>query len=551
MRKIFLIILLISVYACKHERRDVIALKQSVKKNLFNEGTLALEKLGELLKIGYAKKDTTLLIETYLDIGILYTNIGESQQAVDSLKLGLKLIDISGKNTLRNRYLLRLGNVYSHWYEDKEALKCYTEAYENAFLNNQQEEIEIAQINIAKITRNLGKYQKALQMYKVGYKRALELNFHKKNLSRIIMGIGGTFLVMHQPDSALVYIDKGLKMMDDNDKIAESFFYHDKGMAYILKEEYSKAIQYLDKSIQFRESIGNKERMAETTFYVGKSHFALENFQKALVNFEKVSSIIEASGNLLKTQFRPLELVENYELLASCYERDAQHENASIYKSLAEDLKEISESKIAIVNEVLYERLINIKQKKIDKVEKSEKNLYKWLAIIIILLCIVLLLLLYYRQKAKKNKLHFEKLVQAQEKKTVEAQQKSKEIVITDTKVEAVLKRLEKLEEQHYFLESSCSLANMAKKAKTNTTYLTQIIKQYKEKTFYQYLNELRINYTINRLNTDHQFRKYAIKHIALEVGYKSPESFTKHFKKATGINPSYYIKELEKRLET
>ena len=49
MRKIFLIILLISVYACKHERRDVIALKQSVKKNLFNEGTLALEKLGELL----------------------------------------------------------------------------------------------------------------------------------------------------------------------------------------------------------------------------------------------------------------------------------------------------------------------------------------------------------------------------------------------------------------------------------------------------------------------------------------------------------------------
>ncbi|MFK7750768.1 MAG: helix-turn-helix domain-containing protein, partial [Kordia sp.] len=57
-------------------------------------------------------------------------------------------------------------------------------------------------------------------------------------------------------------------------------------------------------------------------------------------------------------------------------------------------------------------------------------------------------------------------------------------------------------------------------------------------------------NYTIDRLNSDNQFRKYAIKHIALEVGYKSPESFTKHFKNATGINPSYYIKELEKRIQ-
>jgi len=546
MRIFLLLVLVISMNACKQKKQGVLELKESVKKNLFNDGKEAIKKLNELLEIGKFKKDTILLIETYLDIGVASTNIGENKSAIDALKKGLELIDISGNQKLRNRFLLRMGNVYSHWYEDKEALKYYTEAYENALFNNQQEEVEIAQINIAKITRNLGKYEKALKMYKAGYRRAIELKFHKKNLSRTIMGIGGTFLVMNEPDSALVYINKGLKTMDADDKIAESFFYHDKGMAYILKKEYQKAITYLDKSIAFRKSIGNKERMAETTFYVGKSHFALKNYKEALLAFEEVSNIIVASENLLKSRFHPLELVENYELLSKCYTLNKQYEEAAIYESLASDLKKVSEFKIIKVNEVLYERLIEIKQRQIDKAKKSEKQLYRWLALILGILAIVLLLLFYYKRKARKNKLLFEKLINTKEEDVTE-KLPVKPITIKDSKVVEVLNRLEKIEQQEYFLNSSCSLASMSKKTKTNTTYLTKILKEHKQKTFYQYINELRISYTINRLKVDKQFRNYSIKYIAMEVGYKSPESFTKHFKKETGINPSYYIKEISK----
>ena len=41
--------------------------------------------------------------------------------------------------------------------------------------------------------------------------------------------------------------------------------------------------------------------------------------------------------------------------------------------------------------------------------------------------------------------------------------------------------------------------------------------------------------------------RRYLIEAIALEIGYKSTDSFVKHFKNKTDLNPSYYIKQLNK----
>ena len=59
------------------------------------------------------------------------------------------------------------------------------------------------------------------------------------------------------------------------------------------------------------------------------------------------------------------------------------------------------------------------------------------------------------------------------------------------------------------------------------------------------YLKTLRINYAIERLKIDIVFRKYTIKAIATESGFKGAESFSKEFKKVSGMYPSYFIKKL------
>jgi len=114
-------------------------------------------------------------------------------------------------------------------------------------------------------------------------------------------------------------------------------------------------------------------------------------------------------------------------------------------------------------------------------------------------------------------------------------------------KAKDILMRLEEMEQEEYFLSTEFGLNELAKKLKTNSNYLSKVIKIHRQKKFIDYTNELRINYALKRLKSDARFRSYSILHIAKEVGYKSQDSFSRHFKKMTGIYPSYYISSINK----
>lgn len=433
------------------------------------------------------------------------------------------------------------------------AMNYYTKVYEDAATKNNKKEIFLARANMAKILRNAKRYEEALKIYKESYKQRESLKIQPKNIARVLMGIGGTFLKLQEADSALYYSRKGFQISTSiNDKSGESFFHHDFGVAYYLKKDYEKALQHLDTAKTYITYLKNDERLSETLFNIGRCYYKLQEYDIAIAKFNEVTAIIEQAEKLGSKGFDPIYLEDMYDLLSKCYLAKQDVEKSAMYEIKKDQINRVKNKENNEIARAMHESDFNINNEFIQTVLTANQQTlsrYRGVLIIIGIICMgAIYFVFHYKREAKKNKEIFEKLLQIQEEKESKEVQKSKEIVITDVKVEAVLKCLTKLEAQHYYLESTCSLATMAKKAKTNTTYLTQILKQYKGKTFYQYINKLRIDYSIDRLNKDHQFRKYAIKHIALEVGYKSPESFTKHFKKATGINPSYYIKELDKR---
>jgi AraC-like DNA-binding protein len=73
------------------------------------------------------------------------------------------------------------------------------------------------------------------------------------------------------------------------------------------------------------------------------------------------------------------------------------------------------------------------------------------------------------------------------------------------------------------------------------------VVNIQKEKNFSQYLHELRINYVLDEILSNPHYRKFTIKAIAEECGYSNGDSFSKAFRRKTGIYPSYYIKKLDK----
>lgn len=121
-------------------------------------------------------------------------------------------------------------------------------------------------------------------------------------------------------------------------------------------------------------------------------------------------------------------------------------------------------------------------------------------------------------------------------------------INITDETLTLILKKLEKFEKSHKFTKHDVTLSSIAHELGTNSRYISQIIKEHRGKNFNAYINSLRIGFIIDKLNDDPNFRKYKIAYLANFAGFSSGVVFTTIFKKETGITPSSYISDLEKR---
>ncbi|MGO3182661.1 MAG: helix-turn-helix domain-containing protein [Aequorivita sp.] len=170
------------------------------------------------------------------------------------------------------------------------------------------------------------------------------------------------------------------------------------------------------------------------------------------------------------------------------------------------------------------------RQKKTDAIAKN-KSEEKRTIVVVFFLCFLLLFYVGYKFYSKKKNI-----------KPIE-EDASKGIVISDKTEEEILKKLKKFEKSELFLDKQMRIATLAKQLDTNTRYLSSIINSAKDKTFNNYINSLRIQYILDKLQSDPKYLSYKISYLAKESGFASQSSFTTAFKEVTGLTPSAYIK--------
>ncbi|WP_142716368.1 helix-turn-helix domain-containing protein [Chryseobacterium rhizoplanae] len=461
------------------------------------------------------------------------------------------------------RTLLIKGNLYYKNDNLKAALDSYILGLKYAKEQNDERQIAYADINIAYINSYIGKNAEAAKIFRrYLYNRNDITDDYQHNQMRI--ALISCYLDINKLDSANILIREGQISASISKNNYDINLYSFLSAKYDLKQrKYKTAITKLSKVYDDIVRI-NPNNANNALYNLGKAYDGLKNKEKVVETYTKLDS------NVQKTNITFPELREVYTYLIDYYKEKNDKEKQLYYidrflkvdKKLDEQFQYLSTE---LPKKYDTPNLLQEKEEIINDLKNKKIILYA--SIVFLLLILLLVVYLYYKAKktAKEHRKIAQELIHSIEKRNSEStidikkeipelyqipEHAETENIITKTVPEEVtlfiLNELETFENKQLFLKNGITLVNLAKNIKTNTSYLSETINNHKGKNFTSYLNDLRIDYVLERLVKDKKFRSYKLPAIAEEIGYNNVQAFAVAFKKKTGTTPSIYIKEIE-----
>ena len=98
--------------------------------------------------------------------------------------------------------------------------------------------------------------------------------------------------------------------------------------------------------------------------------------------------------------------------------------------------------------------------------------------------------------------------------------------------------------EKRYYQDNTLTLQKLAQHLGTNRQYLSNYINQIKGMTFYDYINDFRLNEAKTLLEGKGTDNQYSLEDISVMSGFNSYATFLRSFKKKFGKTPSQYLSE-------
>lgn len=100
------------------------------------------------------------------------------------------------------------------------------------------------------------------------------------------------------------------------------------------------------------------------------------------------------------------------------------------------------------------------------------------------------------------------------------------------------------IEEKKYYLDPSLTLQKLAIQLGTNRQYLSNYINREKGKTFYEYINNFRLEEAVRILSSNPKHPQ-TMEEVATQSGFNTYSTFLRSFVKKYGESPTAYFKEM------
>ncbi|HLF50707.1 helix-turn-helix domain-containing protein [Flavobacterium sp.] len=512
--------------------------------------------------------------------GYLYAEKGNFNNAKKHYIHALKLIDSAPNSYLKTQnesYIYNYGGIID-WKNGE-----FSKALDKYFIAKKISEeigdlVQIVKINnnIAIINSDVENYKKAISTYRESNsivdnnKYLFSDSQYSQNKSNINLNLGIFYEKYyfknkdkeHLLDSAFYYYNKTIFCSKDifkNKLKAQKNI----GNIYLLKNDFVRASKVYYNILTFAKENNFQKEYYSANFNLGYLFYNQKKYDKALVYFKKVDSLYNSESDMVHLCY----IYSNY-FQAKIYNSYEDSENALKYSKIYLDIFEKNEFKQnSEALEVNYKLGNQDLEKEMTVLQKEHKNkvllkngLLGFLSIFLAGLIILFLKTNQGKKTAEKrvseileeNKSNLNNQDLFSKTNTLigndEIKPKNGTSIISIDSEKKMMLQLKFLEDKLYYLKPEFTQQEVAKKIKTNTTYLSYVVNKNYNKSFSVYYNELRIDYVINEIINNTKYREYTTQAIAESAGFKNADSFASSFKKKTGMTPYRFVNEIKKR---
>ncbi|WP_236025447.1 AraC family transcriptional regulator [Flavobacterium geliluteum] len=386
-----------------------------------------------------------------------------------------------------------------------------------------------------------------------------------------------------------IYLQKALtasKKIEDKNEMYKFQGNLSQEIAYyqMYAANYSKAIECLKNgNILFEKagsSIDKNFQIAVNDELIAKNYLSLKKIDSSLFFYQKAQKELELSqssnsplkGFILNGLANVYTSVADYKKANLYYQEAEQIAEASnffilkqeVYSSLLDFYKKTDQKKYIIYNEknvklnkdeehsrkIIADELIKTLQKKeLDNQSKYERSTFVIIGGCTFIVLTTLGIYIYRRRQDYKKFISRSAITFNEEVEIIPKKEVTKEYMSEATE-RSIMKSIKEFEKSQFYLNKDLSLNTVAGELGINNRYLSYVINKNKSKDFATYINELRINYIVDRLKNDSSYLKYKISYLADEAGFSSHSRFSITFKKVTGVSPMNFIAYLQQENE-
>ncbi len=497
------------------------------------------------------EKDTAKIIHGFHPFTYIYRDTDIALAYTDSI---IQMAIAFGDDRLIGSGYQKRGNYYADKLVTDKALDNYLVA--KKYAKGYPRFNMVLDHNIGIIKRRMGNHAEALEVFKRSWKY-----FNRKNVKEtntldyfeIVFALASSYTIVKKHDSASLYNRLGVKESSLANNQSEFYrFVLNEGVNQYKKENYNIAHDSIAKVLKNANGVLSKPNIMVGLYYFGEILLQRNQKDSAMYYFRSFDSLAIETQTIIPDSREPYEYLINYYKDKKDLKNQLKYiERLLKYDSIqSADYKYLSKK---LTKEYDTPLLLKEKEQLIASLEADKNTASNQNIIISILLVLSLGGLGYYFYAQRRYKKRFLQLVatNTQQQNVKEDAPKDKSIVsgISEETITSLLQQLQKFEEKRGYLKTKINSKDLAKSFGSNSTYLSQVVNTYKGKNLSTYINDLRIDYAVHKLQSDPTFRKYTIKAIAQEVGFNTSEAFAKTFYKKTGIYPSYFIKNLEKQV--